>query len=106
MSASEPIQVELYEDCVHVFQLFCQFDAFSDIALQRLSQFIKAHTGTDSDVARQEFKRGAVKVFNDRFRNYPAKDIPDLHGILSDGVHLCLEKKIWKFNQKTNAITL
>ena len=93
MSSDEPIQVEMYEDAVHVFQLFSPFDAFGDHALKRMGKFIQENTVIK---IKKPFVKSNVKVFNDKLRGYPTIDIPDLEGILTDGVELCLRERKWR----------
>jgi acetyl esterase/lipase len=95
LSDSEKVQVELYQDAVHAFQLFAPFDTFSDHALLRLSAFIKKHTAKNGD-CEMEFERNGFHVHN--APNFPTEVIPmnDVHGILEDGVNLLIKSKIWK----------
>ncbi|KAJ3374001.1 hypothetical protein HDU91_000057 [Kappamyces sp. JEL0680] len=90
---SEPVMVELYEDGVHVFQLFCPFDPFSDHALQRLGSFIKRNTAQD---VKLPFERKGVRVHN--AAGFPTDEfsLEEVHGILQDGVDLLIKQNIWK----------
>lgn len=93
----EPIRVELFEDAVHVFQLFSMCDAFAEHALERLGEFIRLNSGLQF---KQNIVKGALKVYNKS--GYPTEDIVDLKSILNDGVALLVEKKIWNIDEAQN----
>lgn len=93
MNELEPILVQVFQDCAHVFQLFCHFDSFSNHSLEKIGVFIKQHTGPHR---RETFLKSAVMIYNRD--GYPNELIPDLAGILTDGVELLLQSKIWKKN--------
>lgn len=89
---NSPIQLEIYQDSVHIFQLFASFDEFSKHALKRLGQFIKMHSGLE----RVEGTRGASFVCQDE--DYNTTLIPDIdvNGIVKDGIEWLVNRKIWK----------
>ena len=101
MLPNEPIAVELYADAGHVFQLFAAFDGFSDHALVRMGRFVRDNTAVSrSNVA--GCVRGCVKVLN--APGWPTVDVPDLDGILSDGVRLCVMKGLWTMSKDGNTM--
>lgn len=89
MNSDESIFTEVYEDGVHVFQLFSIFDSFANHALERLSAFIKNHMGSRGILVDSR----AIKVFNGK--SYPVERISDLNGILNDGVEFLVDQKVY-----------
>ncbi|KAJ3206728.1 hypothetical protein HDU82_004332 [Entophlyctis luteolus] len=78
--ASSPIQLEIFESMVHVFQLFNQVDSFADAAMQRLCAF--SRTVHSDGFVKDSFGRKVVYVFNKD--GYPSEPLSqdDVDGYL------------------------
>ncbi|KAI8897737.1 Alpha/Beta hydrolase protein [Globomyces pollinis-pini] len=87
----QPIQLEMYEDSVHVFQLFSPFDKFSKHALLRIGEFLRKYTGNEPET---QLEHVAYKVLHQP--GFPVQRIDDLVGVLSDGAQILIERGIWK----------
>lgn len=98
---TDSIKVEMYQDSVHVFQLFSPFDPFSKLALQRLGQFIAENSGKNQPPL--SCQREAIQIMNDK--DYTEIPVPDVHGIIEDGILFLLETNQWKIDQ-SNVLSL
>ncbi|KAL2915402.1 hypothetical protein HK105_205018 [Polyrhizophydium stewartii] len=86
------IHLEVYENMVHVFQLFSVFDSFSRLALKRMGHFLHEQTGKEA-WDRPEVKRKAVRIRH--IPGHPIQPLPDALGIIDDGVRLLVQRGIW-----------
>ncbi|TPX78716.1 hypothetical protein CcCBS67573_g00085 [Chytriomyces confervae] len=68
---SNPLQLEIYEGMVHVFQMLSTFIKISDVALERFGSFIRKVT-EDGDMRSQ---RKLVWVRNDQKTGFPVRTI-------------------------------
>jgi hypothetical protein len=84
------VQLEMYQDAVHVFQLFCPFDRFSAHAVKNMGQFLVKHTGLGD---KKRPKRSATFILNQD--SFPRKILSDVQGILEDGIEHLIENGIW-----------
>ncbi|KAJ3271907.1 hypothetical protein HDV01_006121 [Terramyces sp. JEL0728] len=96
------IRLEIYEESVHVFQMFAPVDKFSRVALERMGSFIKSQTGTSKSYPAVE--RECLRVLN--APGFPVQEIHDAMGIIEDGIKVCVEKGIWKSEMKEGVLNV
>ncbi|KAI8906669.1 Alpha/Beta hydrolase protein [Entophlyctis helioformis] len=86
------IRLEVYEDQLHVFQMFAILEPFSRFALKRMGQFLFEQTGA-SQIRRPDVPHEALRVST--APGYPIEEIPDAIGIIDDGARLLVERGVW-----------
>ncbi|KAL2912690.1 hypothetical protein HK105_207798 [Polyrhizophydium stewartii] len=96
-----PIRVEIYEDGVHVFQIFAAADGFAREALRRAGVFIKEQTGGTVE-ARPPVVPGTVWVRANR--RLPDVDVPDPMGIIDDAVRELVARGVWKCDLEETSV--
>lgn len=79
----EPVQTELHQDAVHVHHIFCSLDKFSDHCVERLSVFIRRHSGERRSPS---LPKTAFRVMNED--GFPVHLLPDLDGMMLDSFEL------------------
>ena len=95
----DPIRLEVYQDSVHFFQMFADIDKFAVHGLKRLGHFVREFSG---QVTKPDLTRSASFIYNSP--NFPFAPIPDVEGIIHDGVEELLKNGIWKINEHGDII--
>ncbi|KAI8905006.1 Alpha/Beta hydrolase protein [Gorgonomyces haynaldii] len=87
-----PIQLEIYQEAFHVFQLWSFLDRFSKFASQRMGSFIMQHTGTNS------FKPDVIRepLYIRNQEGFPIDSFEDCEAIVLDGAEQLVKQGIWK----------
>ncbi|KAK6092828.1 hypothetical protein BDV3_002873 [Batrachochytrium dendrobatidis] len=99
--AKSPIQLEIYEDQVHVFQMFAPFHAIARLALERMSAFLSQQTGTSTKLP--AVHRSSIWVR--KSTEFVAEDIPDPIGIIEDGMVRLFDTGIWNSDMDTTSLS-
>jgi hypothetical protein len=101
--ANSFIKLEIYEEMVHMFQLFAPYSAFSKLSISRLGSFIYENTG----------KEPCAEVFREMLwiRNeggFPVETIDTAMGcaqVLSDGIQMVIENGQYKKSVDSDGVT-
>ncbi|KAJ3255697.1 hypothetical protein HK103_006139 [Boothiomyces macroporosus] len=99
---NSPIRLEIYEESVHVFQMFAPVDKFSRVALERMGSFVKAQTGASASYPPLE--RESLRILN--APGFPVQEIHDAMGIIEDGIKVCVEKGVWESELKDGVLNV
>ena len=96
---NDPIRLEIFQDSVHFFQMFADFDPFSAYGLKRVGHFVREFSGHRIP---QVLKRNASLIYNSP--SHPFVEIPDVDSILDDGVEELLKNGTWKMNEEDEVV--
>lgn len=98
---TSPIRLEIYEDMVHVFQLFTAFSAFSKHSVNRMGNFLFQHTGSTESTILQ---RQCVHVKNTS--GFPMEVVYDAAGVLRDGIEMLVERGLYQIEERDDALVV
>ena len=90
---NSPIRLELYQDQVHVFQIFAPFEAFSDHALQRIGNFILEQTGPMAQ-SRPIVRHQACHI--QHAAPFQEIELYDAIGVIDDGEKYLVSCGVWR----------
>ena len=96
-----PIQLEIFEEMVHVFQLFSGFSPFAKLSLDRMGKFIREQTGTEPH---QTFERNSIFIRNKS--GFPIEPAEDALQVLSDGAALLVDQGTWAMEDQEGKVVL
>ncbi|KAJ3071515.1 hypothetical protein HDU98_005224 [Podochytrium sp. JEL0797] len=74
---SSPIQLEIYEGMVHVFQMLGRFIKVADIAMERLGRFAQDAVANAGNLEAGVYQRSVVWVDNDYRNDFPVRSMSE-----------------------------
>jgi alpha/beta hydrolase fold len=98
--ANSMIRLEVYEEMVHVFQLFTPFHAFSKLSLSRMGSFLFAQTGRDGGAGGKR-----ETLFVENRAGFPVSGIDDCVSVLTEGVDVLVERGVYR-SEERNGVRL
>lgn len=100
---SSPIKLEVYEEMVHVFQLFTPFSSFSKLSVTRMGSFIYNHTGNNPTF---EAQREMLWMRNEG--GYPVEVIhcDGSASMLIDGIEMLKKRGIYETTEDKDGYTV
>jgi hypothetical protein len=101
--ANSFIKLEIYEEMVHMFQLFSPYSDFSKLSISRLGSFIYENTGKEPCA---EFCREMLWIRNEV--GFPVESIDTNMGcaqVLSEGIQMVIENGQYKETVDSDGIS-